>query len=107
MSQEELKAKITRQALEICIERLATNTATVPEPMMRSIQAQLEWLINFYEGRSAERNRLHELTFGHIAAREIEDSDPEFTDALNKAYYVASRTASGLKLDTAVLGTDA
>jgi hypothetical protein len=104
MSQEELKARITREALRVCDERMTTGSFSVPEPMMQSIQAQLSWLIDFFEGRSTERDKLHKLTFGHFAAREIEDSDPELTDALYKAYYVASQTAAGLKIDLAVLG---
>ena len=107
MSQEELKAQIAREALDICDRRIAMDSLPAPEAMMQSIRAQLAWLIEFFEGRSTERNKLHTLTFGHYAAREIEGSDPEFTAALHKAYYVASRTASGLKVDPAVLGADA
>lgn len=107
MSQEDIKAGVTRQALALCKDRLASGRPPVPEPMMLSIQAQLEWLIDFYEGRSAERNKLHTLTFGHFAAREIEDADPEFTNALYCAFYAASRTAAGLKVDLAVLGLEA
>jgi len=107
VSQEELKAQVAREALEICNRRIATGNSPAPEAMMESIRAQLTWLIEFFEGRSTERNKLHTLTFGHYAAREIEDSDTEFTAALHKAYYVASRTASGLKVDPAVIGADA
>ena len=107
MSQEDIKASITREALAVCDERLASGAAPVPETMMRSIQAQLEWLIEFYEGRSAERNKLHTLTFGHYAAREIEDADPAFARCLYRAFYAASRTAAGLKFDPAVLGLEA
>ena len=107
VSQEELKAKIARDALEICDRRIAMDSSPVPETMMYSIRAQLTWLIEFFEGRSIERNKLHTLTFGHYAAKEIEGSDPEFAAALHKAYYVASLTASGLKIDPAVVGADA
>ena len=107
MSQEKLKAQVAREALEICNSRIATGSSPAPEAMMESIRAQLTWLIEFFEGRSTERNKLHALTFGHYAAREIEGSDPELTAALHKAYYVASRTASGLKVDPAVIGADA
>ena len=107
MSQESLKAEITRQALALCVERLAAGRPTVPQPMLHSIQTQLEWLIDFYEGRSTERAKLHQLTFGHIAAREMDGIDPELTKALHRAYYAASRTAAGLRLDMAVLGVEA
>ena len=105
VSQEDIKANLTRKALALCENRLATDHLPAPLPMMQSIKAQLEWLIEFYEGRSAERARLYQLTFGHYAAREIEDSDPELKSALHLAYYAASRTAAGLKLDMAVLDT--
>ena len=107
MSQEDIKATVTREALAVCEERLASGAAPVADAVMRSIQAQLEWLIEFYEGRSAERNKLHTLTFGHYAAREIEDIDPAFARYLYRAFYAASRTAAGLKLDLAVLGLEA
>lgn len=107
MSQEDIKVDLTRQALALCNERLVSGQSSATEPMMHSIQAQLEWLIDFYEGRSAERNKLHKLTFGHFATREIADADAEFTNALHRAYYAASRTARGLKLDLATLGLEA
>jgi hypothetical protein len=107
VSQEELKAQVAKEALRICNMRMTTDTSPVPEAMMQSIQSQLAWLIEFFEGRSTERNKLHALTFGHYAAREIEDSDPEFAAALHKACYVANRTGSGLKIDPTVIGADA
>jgi len=107
VSQEDIKADLTREALLLCGNRLSSGALPAPEPMLLSIKAQLEWLIEFYEGRSAERARLHQLTFGHLAAREIEDSDPELARALHRAYYAASRTAAGLKLELSVLGLEA
>ena len=107
MSQENIKAELTREALAVCKDRLSSGVLPAPEPMMLSIKAQLEWLIEFYEGRSTERSKLHGLTFGHFAAREIEDADPELTRVLHRAYYAASRTAAGVKLDLSVLGLEA
>ena len=46
-----------------------------------SIKTQLEWLLDFFEGRNEERRRLRALTFGHYAAREIDERDDEFVDA--------------------------
>ena len=107
MSQEDLKAALTRQALALCTERIAIGSPPVPRHMLQSVQVQLEWLLEFYEGRSTDRAKLSQLTFGHIAAREIEGTDPALAGALHKAYYAASRTAAGLKLDMAVLGLEA
>ena len=107
MSQEDLKAALTRHALALCMQRLGSGSASVPTRMLQSVQVQLEWLIEFYEGRSTDRATLRELTFGHIAAREMEGTDPELVNALHRAYYAASRTAAGLKLDMAVLGVEA
>ena len=107
MSQEELKAGIAREALKVCNGRLTMSSATISESMGRSIKAQLEWLVAFFEGHhQAERGKLRQLTFGHYAAREIEDVDPEFAKALFRAFYVADRTAAGLKCDLTVLVLD-
>ncbi|WP_217475234.1 immunity protein Tsi6 family protein [Stutzerimonas stutzeri] len=106
MSQETLKAEITRKALSICNDRIRRHSRVALPGILESTRAQLEWLVAFFEGRNNERQRLRELCFGHYAAREMDERDTEFIDALNRAYYVASRTAAGLKLDMKVLGGD-
>lgn len=104
MSQEEIKAEVTRQALELCKHRIQSGRLPAPPEMMASIQLQLEWLLAYFEGRSNERGKLNELLFGHFAARELDQSDQELISALHKAFYVASQTAKGLKSDLKVLG---
>ena len=104
MSQEELKAAVTQQALDMCNLRIRQNSTVALPGMLASIKAQLEWQVAFFEGRKAsERNRLHQLVYGHYAVRELDERDNEFIDALTKAFYVASRTAAGLKVDEKVL----
>ncbi|WP_372588613.1 immunity protein Tsi6 family protein [Pseudoalteromonas xiamenensis] len=60
---------------------------------------QLQFSVDFFEGRNNEHAKLHTLNFGHLAVREIEDSDPTFAHLRKIAFYVADRTAHGLKLD--------
>lgn len=106
MSQEAIKADVARKALALCNDRIEGRSGATLPAVLESTRVQLEWLVGFFEGRNKERNRLRELTFGHYAAREIDERDVEFVKALNKAYYVASRTAAGLKVDMAALNED-
>ncbi|QWV98811.1 hypothetical protein KP005_05870 [Geomonas nitrogeniifigens] len=99
MSQEALKAEVTRKALELCCDRIRKSRhVTLPETL-ESIKHQLEWQLAYFEGRNSEREKLHKLVYGHYAVREIDEEDQEFISALAKAFYVASSTAKGLKLD--------
>ena len=103
MSQEELKAAVTKRALDLCNDRISTNSGVALPGILASTKAQLEWLLAYFEGRNNERAKLRTLIFGHYAVREMDESDEEFVDALKKAFYVASRTADGLKVDEKVL----
>lgn len=103
MSQEDIKAEVARKALALCRERIASKSNVALPHILDSTQKQLEWLVEFFEGNNAERHLLRELSFGHFAVREMNESDTEFINALTKAYYVAARTASGLKIDLSVL----
>ncbi|MGO2392653.1 MAG: immunity protein Tsi6 family protein [Halomonas sp.] len=104
MSQEEVKAKISRDALGLCEDRIKSRALVALPEIMNSIKAQLEWLVSYFEGKNSERSKLFELTFGHYAAREVNEQDVEFIDALNKAFYVAVKTREGLKVDLSLLG---
>jgi len=106
MSQEDIKAEVARKALELCNDRIKNNPSIAVPRILESIRAQLEWLVSFFEGRNNERAKLRTLVFGHYAARELDERDEVFIQALNKANYVASRTAAGLKVDLKVLGHD-
>ncbi|WP_416058942.1 immunity protein Tsi6 family protein, partial [Pseudomonas aeruginosa] len=46
-----------------------------------------------------DRSALHRLSFGGIAGKEFEETDPELARALKDAFYVGIRTGRGLKVD--------
>lgn len=98
MSQESIKAKLCNYALLIAKAKVASNSNSLL-PMYQSIENQLQFLVDFFEGKNNEHAKLHTLNFGHLAVREIEDNDPKFTHSLKVAFYVADKTANGLKLD--------
>ncbi len=98
MSQESIKAKLCNDALLVAKEKVASNSNSLL-PIYKSIESQLQFLVDFFEGRNNEHAKLHTLNFGHLAVREIEDSDPTFAHLLKIAFYVADKTAHGLKLD--------
>lgn len=106
MSQEELKAEIARKALDLCNKRIRDKVPVALPQILDSTRIQLEWLVAYFEGKNSERQKLFKLTFGHYAAREMDESDSEFISALGMANYVAQRTAEGLKLDMKVLYGD-
>ena len=107
MSQEDIKAEISRQALLVCKQRIKSNVKVALPGILESIRIQLEWCIDFFEGRRpSERNKLHEITVGHFAVRELDERDKEFIEALTRVQYVATQTARGLKLDMAILEND-
>ena len=106
MSQEDIKAQDARRALDLCNDRIKNNPNIAIPGMLESIRAQLEWLVSYFEGRNGDRAKLRTLVFGHYAARELDEPDEVFIQALSNANYVASRTAAGLKIDLKVLGYD-
>jgi hypothetical protein len=85
------------QALAVAGERLSRAPSAA---MYQSIEAQLRYLQAVVNGTEPDRTRLKTLNFGHYAARELEDSDPEFANALFPAFYVATRMARGLKVES-------
>jgi hypothetical protein len=98
MSQESIKAKLCNEALLVAKEKVASNSNSLL-PMYQSIENQLQFLVDFFEGKNNEHAKLHTLNFGHLAVRELEDNDPKFAHLLKVAFYVADKTANGLKLD--------
>ena len=98
MSQESIKAKLCNDALLVAKEKVAINSNSLL-PMYQTIENQLQFLVDFFEGKNSEHAKLHTLNFGHLAVREIEDNDPKFAHLLKIAFYVADKTAHGLKLD--------
>ena len=106
MSQEDIKAEVAREALQLCRDRIRTNSGIAAPEILNSIQAQLKWLVSYFEGENSEREKLKTLVFGHYAAREIDERDEEFISVLGKAAYVADKTAAGLKIDMKVMQND-
>ena len=102
MSQESLKIEICESALE---SMLASKNSLTPS-LRESAINQLNFLISYFRGENSDREKLFELTFGRFAAHEIAPREVELISKLNRAYYVASRTRDGLKLDLKVLGID-
>ena len=98
MSQESIKAKLCNDALLAAKDKIADNTNNLL-PMYQSIENQLQFLVDFFEGKNSANEKLHTLNFGHLAVREIEDNDPKFAHLLKIAFYVADKTAKGLRLD--------
>ncbi len=98
MSQESIKAKLCNDALFAAKGKIE-NCSNSLLPMYQSIENQLQFLVDFFEGKTNEHAKLHTLNFGYLAVREIEDNDPKFAHLLKVAFYVADKTANGLKLD--------
>ncbi|WP_455921910.1 immunity protein Tsi6 family protein [Pseudomonas putida] len=63
-----------------------------------SVLNQLEFIKAILEGRETDKARLHDLTLGAIATKEFGETDPELSDALIDAYYIADQMARGLKV---------
>ena len=53
-------------------------------PPLKSVEKQLEYLIDLEEGKRDDRERLSEITLGVITAREIEDLDMNVANTLHK-----------------------
>lgn len=78
----------------------ATNQRLAAAPsfgIYQSIQVQLVYLLSVLKGTEPDRSRLKQINFGVYAAKEFEDSDPEFAQALHPAFWVATQMAKGLK----------
>lgn len=103
MSQEALKAAVTQYALQLCNDRIKSNNGVAGPEILNSIKVQLEWLLAYFEGHNSDRARLRTLVFGHYAVHELDACDEVLVAALNRAFYVASRTADGLKVDESLL----
>jgi len=104
MSDEVLKAAIARKALALCIDRINRASPVALPEILESTRRQLEWLVDYFEGKNTERQKLRTLVFGHYAAREIDENDEELVRALKDAFYVAVQTSKGLKVDPRHLG---
>ena len=84
------------RALALVAERLARHPQC---GMLLSVEKQLLYLKAVLLDRSLDRSALHRLSFGGIAGKEFEETDPELARALMDAFYVGIRTGRGLKVD--------
>jgi len=88
------------KALTVAEQRESENSSL---SMYSSIVEQLKYLSNYINGKDTNRTKLSELTFGIYAAKELEETDPEFAKILSKAFYVATQKSKGLKVNESIL----
>ncbi|KFB16840.1 hypothetical protein PGPR2_02745 [Pseudomonas aeruginosa PGPR2] len=84
------------RALALVVDRLARYPGY---EVLLSAEKQLLYLKSVLLDRSLDRSALHRLSFGGIAGKEFEETDPELARALKDAFYVGIRTGRGLKVD--------
>lgn len=99
MSQEALKLAVCERALSL----LQAQPNAFIVPIYTSVEAQLQWLIDYFSGKETDMKRLHTLTFGHYAVRELSPRYGELYAGLNAAFYVAEKTREGVKVDVSLL----
>lgn len=89
------------EAVDRALDVARTRLAQSPDlALYQSVEAQLRYLRSVVAGTETDRSRLKDLNFGHYAARELEEADPEFAAALFPAFYVGSWMAKGLKVES-------
>ena len=86
---------VVEKALNLANARLAEAPAF---PLYSSIVAQLDYLTAVLDGSEKNKLRLKEIIIGHYGAREFEEIDPEFAQALMEAQLIASKLAKGIKV---------
>lgn len=67
-------------------------------PVYDMLLTQLNYVRTVFEGVEKDKSKLHQLSIGAIASKELEENDPELARALKDAYYVAIQSARGLKI---------
>lgn len=76
-----------------------TRLREAPEfELYLSTIAQLEYLLSVLKGDEKDRSRLKDIVVGHFAVREFAESDPEFSQVLRAAQFIASNASKGLKV---------
>ncbi|MGF1689178.1 immunity protein Tsi6 family protein [Photobacterium japonica] len=99
MSQEALKMAVCKQALAL----LHAYPAAFIAPIHSSVETELTWLVAYFSGENTDHQRLHSLTFGHYAVRELSPRYSDLYSALNAAFYVAVKTREGFTVDVELL----
>lgn len=51
---------------------------------LKSIEAQLNYLIELEEGKNTDKSRLKDIIIGILAVREVENTDQELAEMLHK-----------------------
>lgn len=59
---------------------------------------QLTYVRDRLVDRSLPRDKLHEVNIGHLAIREFEGRDQEYSEALKRAYFIVDHMKRGLKI---------
>ncbi len=66
----------TKELIQLSLHRCQQLRTRYPDVLpIKSLLAQLEYLLALEEGRSDDLSKLQKLTIGVIAAREIEERD--------------------------------
>lgn len=68
------------------------------EPMYNSIVQQLIYLHNVITGKEKDKSKIHKMTMGMYAAKELDSMDPIFADRIGSAVYIADQIGGGLKV---------
>lgn len=84
------RSKLFSEALDECRKRLAADPGFAP---LRSVEAQLMYLVGLESGEHSDRSRLGKIIVGTYAAREFDPGDREFANLL---FAVASEVDSML-----------
>lgn len=59
---------------------------------------QLMYIRERLEDRTLSRDKLADINIGHLAVREFEDSDQEYSESLKRAYFIVHHMKIGLKV---------
>lgn len=62
------------------------------------ILSQLAYIRDRLTDKALPRDKLSDINIGHLAVREFEDTDQEYSEALKRAYFIVHYMKSGLKV---------
>jgi hypothetical protein len=85
-------------AIDAARSRADKSINTKLSGMYSSLLNQLQYVKHCIEDAGIDRSRLHDISVGHIAIREFEESDPEFAATLKRAYFICYYKSQGLKV---------
>ncbi|WP_299490903.1 immunity protein Tsi6 family protein [uncultured Shewanella sp.] len=85
--------EIVRQTKELIKLRLKQAPDFV---IFKSIEAQLDYVLDILEGNTMDRSKLKDINVGHYAVHEFEESDPELANKLKKIQYFVYKMNGGI-----------